>query len=207
MILVSKWRDRSLSNQIKLLVGLANPGLEYKNTRHNAGAWVVEELARMHNVSMREEAKFFGLTGRIQTNGQDLRLLIPTTFMNLSGKAIAAIAKFYQIKPEEIHGGHDKLDRAPGVAKYKKGGGHGGHNGLRDTIAKLANTKDFYRLRIGIGHPGHKDKVAGFVLGKAPAKEQELIDAAVDESTRCLDILLKDGLSKAQNRLHTFKAE
>jgi PTH1 family peptidyl-tRNA hydrolase len=196
-----------LSNQIKLLVGLANPGLEYKRTRHNAGAWVVEELARMHNVSLREEAKFFGLTGRIQSNGQDLRLLIPTTFMNLSGKAIASLAKFYQIKPEEILVAHDELDLPPGVAKFKKGGGHGGHNGLRDTITKLANTKEFYRLRIGIGHPGHKDKVAGFVLGKAPTKEQELIDAAVDESTRCLDILLKDGLNKAQNRLHTFKAE
>ncbi|PQJ88641.1 aminoacyl-tRNA hydrolase [Aliivibrio sifiae] len=196
-----------MSNQIKLLVGLANPGLEYKRTRHNAGAWVVEELARVHNVSLREETKFFGLTGRIQTNGQDLRLLIPTTFMNLSGKAIAAVAKFYQIKPEEILVAHDELDLPPGVAKFKKGGGHGGHNGLRDTISKLANTKEFYRLRIGIGHPGHKDKVAGFVLGKAPTKEQELIDAAVDESTRSLDILLKDGLSKAQNRLHTFKAE
>ncbi|MCP3697202.1 MAG: aminoacyl-tRNA hydrolase [Aliivibrio sp.] len=196
-----------MSNQIKLLVGLANPGLEYKRTRHNAGAWVVEELARMHNVSLREEAKFFGLTGRIQSNGQDLRLLIPTTFMNLSGKAIASLAKFYQIKPEEILVAHDELDLPPGVAKFKKGGGHGGHNGLRDTITKLANTKEFYRLRIGIGHPGHKDKVAGFVLGKAPTKEQELIDAAVDESTRCLDILLKDGLNKAQNRLHTFKAE
>mgnify|MGYP000312490957 CR=1 FL=1 len=129
-----------MSNQIKLLVGLANPGLEYKRTRHNAGAWVVEELARMHNVSLREEAKFFGLTGRIQSNGQDLRLLIPTTFMNLSGKAIASLAKFYQIKPEEILVAHDELDLPPGVAKFKKGGGHGGHNGLRDTITKLANT-------------------------------------------------------------------
>ncbi len=109
-----------MSNQIKLLVGLANPGLEYKRTRHNAGAWVVEELARVHNVSMREEAKFFGLTGRIQSNGDDLRLLIPTTFMNLSGKAIAAMAKFYQIKPEEILVAHDELDLPPGVAKFKK---------------------------------------------------------------------------------------
>ncbi|EQL95810.1 peptidyl-tRNA hydrolase [Vibrio parahaemolyticus VP250] len=134
-------------------------------------------------------------------------MLIPTTFMNLSGKAIAALAKFYQIKPEEIMVAHDELDLPPGVAKFKKGGGHGGHNGLRDTISKLGNNKDFYRLRIGIGHPGHKDKVAGFVLGKAPAKEQELLDAAADEAVRSLDILIKDGLSKAQNRLHTFKAE
>ncbi|TLS80444.1 aminoacyl-tRNA hydrolase [Photobacterium damselae] len=196
-----------MSNNIRLLVGLANPGQEYAKTRHNAGAWVVEELARVHNVTLREDAKYFGLTGRITTNDQDLRLLIPTTFMNLSGKSVAALAKFFQIQPEEILVAHDELDLPPGVAKFKKGGGHGGHNGLRDIISKMGNNKDFYRLRIGIGHPGDKNKVAGFVLGKAPAKEQELIDAAVDEAVRCMDILLKDGLSKAQNRLHSFKAE
>ncbi|UKA06918.1 aminoacyl-tRNA hydrolase [Photobacterium damselae subsp. damselae] len=196
-----------MSNNIRLLVGLANPGQEYAKTRHNAGAWVVEELARVHNVTLREDAKYFGLTGRITTNGQDLRLLIPTTFMNLSGKSVAALAKFFQIQPEEILVAHDELDLPPGVAKFKKSGGHGGHNGLRDIISKMGNNKDFYRLRIGIGHPGDKNKVAGFVLGKAPAKEQELIDAAVDEAVRCMDILLKDGLSKAQNRLHSFKAE
>jgi PTH1 family peptidyl-tRNA hydrolase len=102
---------------------------------------------------------------------------------------------------------HDELDLPPGVGKFKKGGGHGGHNGLKDTISKLGNNKEFYRLRIGIGHPGHRDKVSGYVLGKAPAKEQECIEAVVDESVRSLDILLKDGLTKAQNRLHTFKAE
>nr|WP_255721401.1 MULTISPECIES: aminoacyl-tRNA hydrolase [unclassified Photobacterium] len=190
-----------------MLVGLANPGQEYANTRHNAGAWVVEELARVHNVTLRPDPKYFGLTGRITANGQDLRLLIPSTFMNLSGKSVAALANFFQIKPEEILVAHDELDLPPGVAKFKKGGGHGGHNGLRDIISKMGNNKDFYRLRIAIGHPGDKNKVAGYVLGKAPAKEQELIDAAVDESVRCIDILLKDGLTKAQNRLHTFKAE
>lgn len=196
-----------MTQPIKLLVGLANPGPEYAKTRHNAGAWVVEELARVHNVTLKDESKFYGYTGRIMVNGQDLRLLIPTTFMNLSGKSVSALAKFYQIKPEEIMVAHDELDLPPGVAKFKKGGGHGGHNGLKDIIAKQANNKDFYRLRIGIGHPGHKDRVAGYVLGKAPAKEQELLDAVVDESVRSLDILLKDGLAKAQNRLHTFKAE
>lgn len=190
-----------------MLVGLANPGPEYQRTRHNAGAWVVEELAHIHNITLKNEAKFFGLTGRIMTNGCDLRLLVPTTFMNLSGKSIAAVANFYNIKPEEIMVAHDELDLPPGVAKFKKGGGHGGHNGLKDTISKLGNNKEFFRLRIGIGHPGHKDKVAGYVLGKAPTKEQEFLDAVVDESVRSLDILLKDGLTKAQNRLHTFKAE
>lgn len=196
-----------MSNNIRLLVGLANPGAEYAKTRHNAGAWVVQELARVHNVSLREESKYFGVTGRITTNGQDLRLLIPTTYMNLSGKSVAALANFFQIKPEEILIAHDELDLPPGVAKFKKGGGHGGHNGLRDTISKMGNNKEFYRLRVGIGHPGDKNKVANFVLGKAPVKEQECIDAAVDEAVRCMDILLKDGLSKAQNRLHSFKAE
>ena len=200
-------RETSVSNNIRLLVGLANPGQEYTKTRHNAGAWVVEELARVHNVTLRPDPKYFGLTGRITTNGQDLRLLIPTTFMNLSGKSVSALANFFQIKPEEILVAHDELDLSPGVAKFKKGGGHGGHNGLRDIISKMGNNKDFYRLRIAIGHPGDKNKVAGYVLGKAPTKEQELIDAAVDESVRCIDVLLKDGLSKAQNRLHSFKAE
>ncbi len=196
-----------MSQSIKLLVGLCNPGPEYTNTRHNAGAWVVEELARVHNVNLKNEAKFYGWTGRLTLNGQDLRLLVPTTFMNLSGKAVAALAKFYQIKPEEIMVAHDELDLPPGVAKFKKGGGHGGHNGLRDTISKLGNNKEFYRLRIGIGHPGHKDKVVGYVLGKPPAHDKQCLDAAVDEAVRCIEILMKDGLTKAQNRLHTFKAE
>ncbi|MFC1507776.1 aminoacyl-tRNA hydrolase [Pseudomonadota bacterium] len=196
-----------MSNNIRLLVGLANPGPEYARTRHNAGAWVVEELARVHNINLRDDAKYFGRTGRITTDGHDLRLLIPTTFMNLSGKSVAALAKFFQILPEEILVAHDELDLPPGVAKFKKGGGHSGHNGLRDIISKMGNNKEFYRLRVGIGHPGDKSKVTGFVLGKAPAKEQENIDAAVDEAVRCMDILLKDGLNKAQNRLHSFKAE
>ncbi|MEZ8083689.1 aminoacyl-tRNA hydrolase [Enterovibrio norvegicus] len=196
-----------MSDQIRLLVGLANPGPEYAKTRHNAGAWVVEELARIHNAQLKEDKKYFGLTARISIGGEDLRLLIPTTFMNLSGKAVAPLAKFFQIKPEEIMVAHDELDLPPGVAKFKKGGGHGGHNGLRDIISKMGNNKEFYRLRIGIGHPGHKDKVAGFVLTKAPANEQSQIEQAVDEAVRCIDILLKDDLAKAQNRLHTFKAQ
>nr|WP_284694886.1 aminoacyl-tRNA hydrolase [Photobacterium galatheae] len=189
------------------MVGLANPGPEYAKTRHNAGAWVVEELARIHNISLKSDPKYFGLTGRIQLNGEDLRLLIPTTFMNLSGKSVSSLANFFQITPEEILVAHDELDLPPGVAKFKQGGGHGGHNGLRDIISKLGNNKNFYRLRVGIGHPGDKHKVTGFVLGKAPVGEQSMIDAAVDESVRCLDIWLKDGLTKAQNRLHSFKAE
>lgn len=194
-------------SDIKLIVGLANPGSQYESTRHNAGGDFVTELARWHNVTLRQDAKYFGLTGRVTIEGKDVRLLIPTTFMNLSGKAVAALANFYRIQPEEILVAHDELDLPPGVAKFKQGGGHGGHNGLRDIISKLGNNKNFYRLRLGIGHPGDKNKVAGYVLTKAPKKDFENIGAATDEAVRCIDILYKDGLAKAQNRLHSFKAE
>ena len=127
--------------------------------------------------------------------------------MNRSGQAVASLANFYRILPEQILIAHDELDMPPGIAKFKKGGGHGGHNGLRDSISKLGNNKDFVRLRIGIGHPGDKHRVTGYVLGKAPQLEQQLIDAAIDEAVRCTDLLASDGLLKAMNRLHSFKAE
>lgn len=192
---------------IKLIVGLANPGAEYAATRHNAGAWYVDLLAERHGQSLKEEAKFFGYTARISLAGQDVRLLVPTTFMNLSGKAVAALATFYRIAPEEILVAHDELDLPPGVAKFKLGGGHGGHNGLKDIISRLGNNPNFQRLRIGIGHPGDKSKVVGFVLGKPLLSEQTLIDEAVDEAARCTEVWLKDGLAKATSRLHTFKAQ
>lgn len=191
---------------IKLIVGLANPGSEYAQTRHNAGEWYVDTLAQRFNQSLKNEAKFFGYTARINIDGQDIRLLVPTTFMNLSGKAVQAVATFYQIKPEEILVAHDELDLNPGIAKLKLGGGHGGHNGLKDIINKLGNNPNFYRLRIGIGHPGDKNKVVGFVLNKPSQPEQELIDKAIDESVRCTEILVKQSTEAAMNRLHSFKA-
>ncbi|OVZ96399.1 MULTISPECIES: aminoacyl-tRNA hydrolase [Yersinia] len=193
-------------SSIKLIVGLANPGAEYAQTRHNAGAWYVDLLAERHNQSLKEESKFFGYTARLNLAGQDVRLLVPSTFMNLSGKAVSAMAGFYRILPEEILVAHDELDIPPGVAKLKLGGGNGGHNGLKDIQSKLGNNPNFYRLRIGIGHPGDKSKVTGFVLGKPPASEQTLIDDAIDESIRCTEVLLKEGITKAMNRLHSFKA-
>lgn len=192
-------------NAFQLLVGLANPGPEYANTRHNAGAWFIEELARRYNCILKPDSKHHGLVGKVVIQNHEFKLLIPTTYMNLSGKAVGSLATFYKIPPEEILVAHDEMDLEPGVAKLKKGGGHGGHNGLKDIIAKLGNNKEFMRLRIGIGHPGHKDKVTGWVLGKAPTNEQALIDAAVDEAVRCMEILAKDGVLKAQNRLHSFK--
>ncbi|AGH81718.1 aminoacyl-tRNA hydrolase [Psychromonas sp. CNPT3] len=196
-----------MSTTIKLLVGLANPGPEYENTRHNAGQRFLNQLVSQENVHLKAEAKFYGLTGRIQFAGNDLRLLVPTTFMNLSGKSVAAMANFYRIKPEEILIAHDELDLPPGIAKFKLGGGHGGHNGLRDIISQLGNNKNFYRLRIGIGHPGDRNRVSGFVLGKASRTEQDLIDQSIDEAARCTLILGQDGLAKAMNRLHSFKAQ
>ncbi|RAX00814.1 MULTISPECIES: aminoacyl-tRNA hydrolase [unclassified Photorhabdus] len=193
-------------SNIKLIVGLANPGAEYAQTRHNAGAWYVDLLARSHNQSLKEESKFFGYTARINMCGHDIRLLVPTTFMNLSGKSVAALASFYRIQPDEILVAHDELDLPPGVAKMKLGGSHGGHNGLKDIQNKFGNNPNFYRLRIGIGHPGDKNKVVGFVLGKPPASEQKLIDDAIDEAQRCTDILMKQDMDKAINRLHSFKA-
>ncbi len=193
-------------SSIKLIVGLANPGAEYAHTRHNAGAWYVDLLAGRHNQALKEESKFFGYTARLNLAGNDVRLLVPTTFMNLSGKAVAAMATFYRIAPDEILVAHDELDLPPGVAKLKLGGGNGGHNGLKDIQSKLGNNPNFYRLRIGIGHPGDRNKVVGFVLGKPPATEQALIDEAIDESLRCTELLLQEGMTKAMNRLHTFKA-
>lgn len=195
-----------MSTDIKLIVGLANPGPEYKDTRHNAGAWFIEELCRSNNVTLKNDPKYFGYTGKVILNGQEIKLLIPTTFMNLSGKSISALANFFKIKPEQILVAHDELDMDPGKAKIKLGGGHGGHNGLRDTIAKLANNKNFYRLRVGIGHPGHKEQVTGWVLGKPPQSDKEKIEAAIDEAVRSLDVWFKQDLKAAQHRLHSFSA-
>lgn len=193
-------------SDIQLIVGLGNPGPEYQNTRHNAGAWFVQALAHLHNCPLKTDNKFFGLTGRATLQGKDVRLLIPTTYMNKSGQSVAALAKFYRIPTEAILVAYDELDLPPGIAKFKRGGS-ASQNGIRDTVKCLANNKDFLRLRIGIGHPGHKSRVTGYVLGKAPQNEQQLMDAAIDEAIRCTDILLKDGLTKAMNRLHSFKAE
>lgn len=192
---------------IQLVVGLGNPGPEYTNTRHNAGVWFVEELASRYNISLRPEKKYFGYYGKGDIGGNLVHLLVPTTFMNRSGQAVAPLANFYKISVDNILVAHDEMDMEPGVCKIKQGGGHGGHNGLRDIIARLANNKDFYRLRIGIGHPGHKDKVTGHVLGKASPSEQQLMDQCIDEASRCFEIWQKNDVKIAQNRLHSFKAQ
>ncbi|HHE9946868.1 aminoacyl-tRNA hydrolase [Haemophilus influenzae] len=192
-------------SEIKLIVGLGNPGDKYTDTRHNAGEWLIERLARRFNVSLNPESKFFGKTARTLVNGKEVRLLVPTTFMNLSGKAVGALASFYRIKPEEILVIHDELDLSAGTAKLKQGGGHGGHNGLKDIVAQLGNNNNFYRLRIGIGHPGHRDLVAGYVLNKPSPADRNALEKVLDEATDCVEIIFKDGMVKATNRLNSFK--
>ena len=191
---------------IKLIVGLGNPGSQYRGTRHNAGADFVEELARQCSCSLQPESKFFGLTGRVTLSGHDLRLLIPTTFMNRSGQSVAAMAQFFKIAPDEILVAHDELDIPPGTARFKQGGGHGGHNGLRDIIPALGNNREFYRLRIGIGHPGHASKVTGYVLGAPSQVDRSRLEACIDEAIAALPLLLDGDGTKAMTRLHSFSA-
>ncbi|EGT77134.1 aminoacyl-tRNA hydrolase [Haemophilus haemolyticus] len=192
-------------SEIKLIVGLGNPGEKYADTRHNAGEWLIERLACRFNVSLNPENKFFGKTARTLVNGKEVHLLVPTTFMNLSGKAVGALASFYRIKPEEILVIHDELDLPAGIAKLKQGGGHGGHNGLKDIVTQLGNNNNFYRLRIGIGHPGHRDLVAGYVLNKPSPADHDALEKVLDEATDCVEMIFKDGMVKATNRLNSFK--
>lgn len=194
-----------MSADIRLIVGLGNPGPEYEQTRHNAGFWFIEELARTFNAPLATESKFYGITARLPAPYQDIRLLMPSTFMNRSGNAVAALATFYKITPEQIVVVHDELDLAPGIARFKQGGGHGGHNGLRDIIRALANTNNFHRLRIGIGHPGHKDRVTPHVLGKPPATEREAIESSIDNSVRAIERVIKSGWLDAKHYLHSIR--
>ncbi|QXH50791.1 aminoacyl-tRNA hydrolase [Pseudomonas fakonensis] len=191
---------------IQLIVGLGNPGPEYEQTRHNAGALFVERIASAQRVSLTADKKYFGLTAKFSHQGNDVRLLIPTTYMNRSGQAVAALANFFRIKPDAILVAHDELDLPPGVAKLKKGGGHGGHNGLRDIIAQLGNQNDFHRLRLGIGHPGDARLVSNFVLGRAPRAEQEKLDASIDFALGVLPDVLTGDFAKAMRELHSQKA-
>jgi PTH1 family peptidyl-tRNA hydrolase len=193
-----------MAQDIVMVVGLGNPGADYENTRHNAGALFVEALARAAGQTLRPEKKYHGLYARIQWQGLDLHLLNPTTFMNRSGLAIKALADFFKIQPQQILIAHDELDLPPGTAKLKKGGGHGGHNGLRDTIAHLG-TNDFQRLRIGIGHPGDSRRVTGYVLGRLGKQETEELNAVIDEIMRVLPDAASGKLPAAMNRLLSFK--
>ena len=189
---------------VELIVGLGNPGPNYERTRHNVGADLVLELAKSLHTELKHESKFFGDTARVSIAGRDVRLLIPSTFMNLSGKSVAALVRFYQIAPENILVVHDELDMDPGIVRFKKGGGHGGHNGLRDTIKSLGNNKEFARLRIGIGHPGQANLVADYVLKKASPNDQQLIANSIDDALRHLPTAVEGHWEKAMTALHSL---
>lgn len=187
---------------IKLIVGLGNPGDQYAKTRHNAGAWLVERLAQEANISLKPESKHVGLLGKIILAGQEVLLLIPTTFMNRSGQSVSSVMHYYKIKPEEVLVAHDEIDFAPGQVKLKKGGGHGGHNGLRDII-KAIGTPEFYRVRIGVGHPGNAKDVADYVLHEPSKHDCSLIDENIDDVCRVMDWILANQIDKAMLHLHT----
>ncbi|MBS0359297.1 MAG: aminoacyl-tRNA hydrolase [Proteobacteria bacterium] len=191
-----------MKTKIELIVGLGNPGPEYENTRHNAGAWLVEAIAKHFNVTLRLEKKFHAHIGEMKHNDHICRLLIPTTFMNLSGKPIASVAHFYKLKPQSILVAHDDLDLPVGTIKLKVDGGHGGHNGLRDTIDHLQSPQ-FARARLGIGHPGHQSQVHDYVLHKPSISDAKKIHQAIDACIDQLPLILHGDMAKAMNHLHS----
>lgn len=188
---------------IKLIVGLGNPGGQYADTRHNAGFWFVENLADRFNINLSFDKKFNGQVGRGTIFGQEVRLLLPETFMNRSGQAVAPLAKFYNIQADEILIAHDELDIGVGSIKLKTGGGHGGHNGLKDIVPHLG--QDFHRLRIGIGRPAHSSQVSNFVLGKPPASEKDHIEQAIACAVNALADVMAGKLDQARNQINGFK--
>jgi len=189
---------------IRLIVGLGNPGKDYERTRHNAGFWLVERFAVQSGVALRKDGKYQALVGRVNANGA--WLVLPQSFMNASGRAVQMLAGFFRILPAEILVVHDELDFAPGVAKMKQGGGIAGHNGLKD-ISQRLGSHDYWRLRLGIGHPGDKNVVADYVLNKPTAAEREAIDGAIGRSVEVLPLCLAGDLQGAMQKLHSYEKE
>lgn len=185
---------------IRLIVGLGNPGKEYEGTRHNAGFRLVEKFADAKRIALKKEGKYHGLAARDDASGA--WLLMPTTFMNLSGRSVAALAGFFKIAPAEILVAHDELDFLPGVVKMKLGGGVGGHNGLKDISAQLG-TNDYWRLRFGIGHPGDRDLVSDYVLTKPSKLDREAIEETIDKALEILPMAIDGQIEKAMHKLHT----
>ncbi|WP_373753118.1 aminoacyl-tRNA hydrolase [Neisseria weixii] len=191
-----------MSTPIKMIVGLGNPGKEYEATRHNVGFWLLDELAWQWKATFKEEKKFFGEVARVSRSEGDVWLIKPMTFMNRSGQAVAALAQFYKIEPEEILVVHDELDIECGRIKFKLGGGNGGHNGLKDIQARLG-TPNFYRLRLGIDHPGDKALVSAYVLNKPSAEHRQLIEDSVNKSIKGIPLLTAGEFEEAQRFLHS----
>lgn len=190
-----------MSEKMQLIVGLGNVGTEYTATRHNAGFWFVEELARRYGGQFRDEKKFHGQTCRISIDGHACRLLMPSTLMNRSGLSVASLAGYFQLNSENILVAHDELDLEPGSLKLKAGGGHAGHNGLRDIINALGS-QQFMRLRIGVGHPGRREQVVNYVLSNPSRDERQLIDEAIARAADEMKLIVAGDWQKAMNRLH-----
>lgn len=186
---------------IRLFVGLGNPGAEYEDTRHNAGFTYIDELARHLKVSMSMDKAYLGIVGRTQSPSGAIWLIKPQTFMNRSGQSVGALARFFKINPEEILVAHDELDIDAGAIKLKSGGGHAGHNGLRDIHAHLGSP-NYWRLRLGIGHPGHKGEVAAYVLRKAPATERDLLHQSITKALSATDAFVAGDMDKATRLIH-----
>lgn len=186
---------------IRLIVGLGNPGAEYHATRHNAGFWLIDQLAIEHSLTLRHETRFHGELGKFNTTNKDIYLLKPSTFMNRSGQSVAALCKYFKITPEQILVIHDELDLEPGDIRLKKSGGHGGHNGLRDIINHIG--KDFFRLRVGIGHPGDRSQVVNYVLHTPSKLDLEKIEDASQQAINVMPTLYSGQLDKAMQQLHT----
>ena len=187
---------------IRLIAGLGNPGRRHERDRHNVGFWLAERIAARHRVTLRAEPRYQAVMAKLELPGSDAWLVLPQTYMNLSGKAVGSLARFYKIAPEEVLALHDELDFAPGVAKLKLGGGVAGHNGLKDIAASLGS-QGFWRLRIGIGHPGDRDVVADYVLSSPPPAERELIEATLEKCMDVLPLIEAGQMEAAMLRLHT----
>ncbi len=190
------------SIDLKVIVGLGNPGSKYTETRHNAGFWFIEEVARKYGAMFRPDKKFHGEVAKVSIEGKDIWLLKPETFMNRSGLAVQSLLSFYRFTAEQLLVAHDEIDLPPGTAKLKTGGGHGGHNGLRDIISQLGS-KDFHRLRIGVGHPGSKDQVVDYVLHSASRDDRILIDRDIDDAVAVLPELASGAFEQAMQKLHS----
>lgn len=189
---------------IKLIVGLGNPGPSYADTRHNVGAWLVETFCQRNRIQLKNDPKFNARLGQFSNGGRDVKIFISNTYMNHSGRAVSSIAKYFQIPNEAILVAHDELDMPAGVVRFKTGGGHGGHNGLRDIIHHL-KTRDFHRLRLGIGHPGHRDEVVDYVLHRPSHEDEKKIREAIDEAIQILPQIIAGDFEKVMNSLHTAK--
>ena len=192
---------------IQLVVGLGNPGSQYQGTRHNAGEDYVRALAERYSGQFKKEVRFHGLHCKIHVDHHPVQLLIPTTFMNRSGQAVAATSHYFKIPAEDILVAHDELDLPAGSVRLKTAGGHGGHNGLRDTIEKLSGAKQFHRLRLGIDHPGDKRQVANYVLSKAPLEQRQALQAAINESLGYSSAIIAGDHQAVMNQLHRFSAQ